>query len=137
MGLLRAETEYGIIEGTYSGIPEISVFKGIPYASAPLGKLRWMPPVPPRKWTGIYHADQFRAIPSQVEERHPFYAREFYRCRKPMSEDCLYLNIWTPANNLGENLPVMFWIHGGGYKSGYSHEITMDGDAMAKKGVIL
>ena len=54
-----------------------------------------------------------------------------------MSEDCLFLNIWTPAEKPGEKLPVMFFIHGGGYKSGYSHEITMDGDAMAKAGVIL
>ena len=73
----------------------------------------------------------------QVEERHPFYSREFYQCRKPMSEDCLYLNIWTPAESGQSRLPVMFFIHGGGYKSGYSHEVTFDGDALAQQGVLL
>ena len=137
MALLTAKCESGMLEGVYSGNPEITVFKGIPYAAAPTGALRWQPPQPAEPWEGVLHADHFCEIPVQVEERHPFYSREFYRCRKPMSEDCLFLNIWTPAEKAGERLPVMFFIHGGGYKSGYSHEITMDGDAMGKAGVIL
>lgn len=137
MALLQANTESGLLEGVYSGNPEVTVFKGVPYAAPPVGALRWAPPQPVKPWEGIFHASQFHAIPMQVEERHPFYSREFYRCRKPMSEDCLYLNIWTPAEQADEKLPVMFFIHGGGYKSGYSHEITMDGDALAQQGVIL
>ncbi|MBQ6480677.1 MAG: carboxylesterase family protein [Anaerolineaceae bacterium] len=137
MALLTAICESGELQGTYSGNPEITVFRGIPYAAAPVGPLRWQPPQPAMPWEGVLKADTFRDIPVQVEERHPFYSREFYRCRKPMSEDCLFLNIWTPAEKKEEKLPVMFFIHGGGYKSGYSHEITMDGDAMGKAGVIL
>lgn len=137
MALLRAKTEAGLVEGLYSGNPEISVFKGVPFAAPPVGDLRWAPPQPVTPWDGVYKAYTFRNIPIQVEERHPFYSHEFYQCRKPMSEDCLYLNIWTPADSTEERLPVMFWIHGGGYKSGYSHEITFDGDALAQQGVIL
>ena len=137
MALLTAKCESGKLRGVYSGNPEITVFKGIPYAAAPVGPLRWQPPRPAEHWNGILSADHFREIPVQVEERHPFYSKEFYRCRKPMSEDCLFLNIWTPAEQPDAKLPVMFFIHGGGYKSGYSHEITMDGDAMCKAGVIL
>ena len=137
MALLQAHTESGVIAGQYSGNPEITVFKGIPYAAPPVGVLRWGPPQPIQPWEGVYHAYTFRDIPIQVEDRHPFYSREFYRCRKPMSEDCLYLNIWTPAETEHDLLPVMFFIHGGGYKSGYSHEITFDGDALARQGVLL
>ncbi len=137
MALLQAKTESGLLEGIYSGNPEVTVFKGVPYAAPPVGELRWMPPQPVKPWEGVFFAHHFHDIPVQVEERHPFYSHEFYRCRKPMSEDCLYLNIWTPAEQIDEKLPVMFFIHGGGYKSGYSHEITMDGDALAKQGVIL
>lgn len=137
MALLQARTESGIVAGLYSGVPEITVFKGIPYAAPPVGPLRWVPPRPAPAWEGVYKAYAFQNIPAQAEERHPFYSKEFYVCRKPMSEDCLYLNIWTPAQEAGERRPVMFFIHGGGYKSGYSHEITFDGDALAKQGVLL
>ena len=137
MAILAAQTECGAVAGVYSGNPEIAVFRGIPYAAPPLGALRWAPPQTAEAWKGVYPAYTFREIPVQVEERHPFYSREFYRCRKPMSEDCLYLNIWTPAQSREDKLPVMFFIHGGGYKSGYSHEITFDGDALAQQGVLL
>ena len=137
MALLKAKTESGMVEGLYSGNPEITVFKGIPYAAPPVDQLRWMPPQPAEPWDGVYQAYLFKDIPAQAEERHPFYSKEFYKCRKPMSEDCLYLNIWTPAASDNERLPVMFFIHGGGFKSGYSHEITFDGDALAQQGVLL
>lgn len=137
MALLQAKTDSGTVAGLYSGNPEITVFKGIPYAAPPTGALRWTPPQPVEPWDGVYQAYTFKNIPIQAEERHPFYSKEFYKCRKPMSEDCLYLNVWTPAETAGENLPVMFFIHGGGYKTGYSHEITFDGDALAQQGVLL
>ena len=137
MALLKAKTESGMVEGLYSSNPEITVFKGIPYAAPPVGQLRWAPPQPAEPWDGVYQAYLFKDIPAQAEERHPFYSKEFYKCRKPMSEACLYLNIWTPAASDNERLPVMFFIHGGGFKSGYSHEITFDGDALAQQGVLL
>ena len=117
MALLQAKTESGLVAGLYSGNPEITVFRGVPYAAPPVGPLRWAPPQPAPAWEGVYEAYVFKDIPSQAEERHPFYSREFYTCRKPMSEDCLYLNIWTPAQAPGEGLPVMFFIHGGGLKA--------------------
>lgn len=137
MALLQATTESGLVAGLYSGNPEITVFKGIPYAAPPVGPLRWAAPQPAPAWEGVYEAYMFKNIPSQAEERHPFYSKEFYVCRKPMGEDCLYLNVWTPAQTTEERLPVMFFIHGGGYKTGYSHEITFDGDALARRGVLL
>lgn len=137
MALLRAKTEQGVVEGLHSANPEIGVFKGIPFAAPPVGGLRWAPPQAPLPWEGVYRAWAFGPIPSQITEASPFYMNEFYRCRKPVSEDGLFLNIWTPAGHAEARLPVMVWIHGGGFKSGYSHETTFDGDALAKEGVIL
>lgn len=137
MALLLVKTNYGMIEGTHGGNPDLSVFRGIPYAKPPVGPLRWKAPQKMEPWAGVLKAYTFREIPVQVEERHPFYSHEFYQCRKPMSEDCLFLNVWTPAHSAEEHLPVMLFIHGGGYKSGYSHEITFDGEAIAQKGVLL
>lgn len=137
MALLLAETEQGMVEGLHSSNPEISVFKGIPFAAPPVGELRWAPPQRAEPWEGVYRAWAFGPIPAQITEASPFYANEFYRCRKPVSEDGLFLNIWTPAERAEAGLPVLFWIHGGGFRSGYSHETTFDGDALAREGVIL
>ena len=96
MALLKAKTESGMVEGLYSGNPEITVFKGIPYAAPPVGKLRWMPPQPAEPWDGVYQAYLFKDIHAQAEERHHFSSKEFYKCRKPIREVCLYLNLRTP-----------------------------------------
>ena len=137
MALLKAKTESGMVEGLYSGNPEITVFKGIPYAAPPVGQLRWMPPQPAEPWDGVYQAYLFKDIPAQAEEHHPFYSKEFYKCRKPMSEDCLYLNIWTPAQSREDKLPVYFWTHGGGNFGGFGSELENDGEGLAKRDVIL
>lgn len=137
MALLLAKTEQGMVEGLHSRNPEISVFKGIPFAAPPVGDLRWAAPQPPVPWEGVFRAWKFGAIPSQNTDAGPFYTREFYRCQKEMDEDGLFLNIWTGAEDASARLPVMVWIHGGGFRSGYSHEITFDGDALAKEGVVL
>ena len=78
MALLQAKTESGLVAGLYSGNPEITVFRGVPYAAPPVGPLRWAPPQPAPAWEGVYEAYVFKDIPSQAEERHPFYSREFY-----------------------------------------------------------
>lgn len=119
MAILQAKTASGVAAGLCSGNPEITIFRGIPYAAPPIGALRWRPPQPVESWAGVYQAYTFKNIPSQLEERHPFYSKEFYKFRQPMSEDCLYLNIWTPAETSGEKLPVMFFIHGGGAEYAY------------------
>ena len=141
--ILKTITKYGVVEGRESGAKWISVFKGIPYAAPPVADLRWKPPRPPKAWEGTFRCHEF-GDPC-IQTPHPpggFYEREFYRHSfhpypPPWSEDCLYLNIWTPAKSTGDKLPVMMWIHGGGFTRGYGHEPRYDGEALAAKGVIL
>jgi para-nitrobenzyl esterase len=138
MALKQADTKYGTLRGT--GKTGYSVFRGVPYAEPPLGALRWKKPEPPAAWEGIREARAFACRP--VEEGSPpgsFYHREFFADEDylpPPSEDCLYLNIWTPAEG-GEKLPVAFWIHGGAFVNGFSSEMEFDGAAFSAQGVIL
>lgn len=132
--------EGGMIQGTKEG--KVSVFKGIPYAAAPVGDLRWKAPQPVHPWEGVRICDQFGPIAMQADQDpNSFYCKEFYSQGLPeRSEDCLYLNVWTPSKAVGKSerkLPVALWIHGGGFSAGYGHEITMDGTEWAKRGVIL
>ena len=138
MALLNATTNFGEVSGVPCGYTGYSVFKGIPYASPPVGSLRWAEPIDPEPWTGTKVCDVFPKISVQNKNRPgDFYQREFFPVEAPMSEDCLYLNIWTPAAEAGEKLPVMVWIHGGAYMHGYGHEIEFDGEAFCRRGVIL
>lgn len=132
------ETSLGKISGqesTYS----VQYF-GIPYAKPPIGKLRWRAPQKLEPWSGIYHADSFPHIaPQNAPESESFYHKEFYHDPKYMpeqSEDCLYLNIWTPKEKC-ENCPVAIWLHGGAFAAGFCSEIEFDGEAYAKQGIIL
>lgn len=136
------KVEGGLLQGVTSASNDVTVFRGVPYAAPPVGDLRWKRPQPVVKWKGVKKADTFSKICWQPGNAvGTFYGNEFYWKEQPeQSEDCLYLNIWTPANAVahqGCKLPVAFWIHGGAYFNGYGHEITMDGDAWAKRGVIL
>lgn len=134
-------------KGTVEGIEKDGyvVFKGIPYAKAPVGELRWKAPQELDAWEGTYKADTFQNMCMQElpKAEHPFMGRfhkEFYNNPEfvpGMGEDCLYLNIWVPEHEEGERLPVAFWIHGGGFGGGYSSELEFDGEAFCKKGVIL
>ena len=136
------KVEGGLLQGIPSSASEITVFKGIPYAAPPVGELRWKRPQPVVKWDGVKVADTFSNICWQPGNAvGTFYGNEFYwKEQTVQSEDCLYLNIWTPTSAVGQpdrKLPVAFWVHGGAYFNGYGHEITMDGDAWASRGVIL
>ena len=118
----------------------VAVYKGIPYAAPPVGDLRWKKPQPVQPWQGVRKCDKWGDASLQGgQEKGSFYWKEFYQDgNPPMSEDCLYLNVWTPAaGQTDADLPVMFWIHGGAFQNGFGHEIEFDGDAMAKKGVVL
>ena len=138
MALKKVKTENGWVQGVPSGMRTITVFRGLPYAAPPVGDRRWKAPAPVENWEGMRIADTFAPIAAQTVEDDVFYSKEFdYREREPMSEDCLYLNVWTPAYTGDEKLPVMLYIHGGGFRSGYSYEPFMDGDAFCKQGVIL
>ncbi len=131
------ETTKGKIEGVDRGT--YIEFRGIPYAKPPVGILRWKPPVEKEPWSGVYQAKKFREKCVQTEGMG-FYKKEFYSAseyERPMSEDCLYLNIWMPKNYEKKKLPVAFWIHGGGFLGGYSSEVEFDGRAYCERGVIL
>ena len=130
-GVTSAETlkiEGGFIEGTVED--GLAVYRGIPYAAPPIGGLRWRPPQPVPKWQGVRKADKFGAPPIQT---NPALASVPYT----PSEDCLYLNVWTPAKQAIEKLPVMFWIHGGGFTAGATAEQLYHGDQLAKRGVVV
>ena len=136
---LVVKTKQGIIEGDFCAQQRVRVFKGVPYAEPPVGKLRFVRPQPKKPWIGVRPCKSFAPQAMQTDKtKGELYPREFYSVEMPpMSEDCLYLNIWTPRWTHGEKLPVLMWIHGGAYMHGYGSEITMDGVGFASKGVIL
>lgn len=116
-------TESGLVAG--SGVT-VRSYKGIPYAAPPVGELRWKAPQPVKPWKGIRVATTFAANCPQIP-----------LVPGPQSEDCLALNIWTPAGNSAAKLPVMVWIHGGGFRIGSSSLPAYDGEQFASKGVVL
>jgi para-nitrobenzyl esterase len=118
----------GLVSGTAAN-PDVHVFRGIPYAAAPTGKLRWRAPQPVAHWDGVRAADQFGTICTQPAPRSG--------APPKMSEDCLFLNVWTAAKSAGDKRPVMVWIHPGGYTTGSGSTPGFDGAALAKKGVIV
>ncbi len=138
MSMKETQTKYGAVSGV--DMQTFTVFKGIPYAKPPVGELRFEPPHEPKPWTGVWQADRFPNRAFQKPQNEGFYGKEFYSVPDYMpecSEDCLYLNIWTPADTPDEELPVAVWIHGGAFAAGYGSELEFDGKAFAEKGVIL
>ncbi len=110
----------------------VTSFKGIPFAAPPVGSLRWRAPQPVRPWSGIKNADHF--APSCMQDPKTLTQ---HGVPPGMSEDCLYLNVWTAARSARERLPVMVWIYGGGFVSGSTSGPSYDGTRFAKKGVVL
>jgi para-nitrobenzyl esterase len=126
-GTVRIDT--GGVSGIATSAPGIYVFKGIPYAAPPTGNLRWHSPRPAAKWEGVRKMDQFQSPCVQPLRTNPQQTRG--------SEDCLYLNVWTPAKSPGDKLAVMVWIHGGGFRDGTGSMLLHDGVALARKGVVV
>lgn len=130
------EAPCGALRGVPGNIQKLTVFKGIPYAKAPVGERRFRAPEELEKWDGVRACTEFG--PASVQTAHPvgsFYEVEFYQGGVEVSEDCLFLNVW--ADLAREKQPVMVWIHGGAYMHGFSHEMEFDGEALARRGVIL
>ena len=130
-------TEAGVISGITNPDGTVSIFKGIPFAAPPTGELRWKPPVSVAPWEGIRKCDSFAASAMQATPA-PFamWSKEFMAPEKPLSEDCLYLNVWTAAKARDERRPVIVWIHGGAFTGGSGSVPLYDGEEMAKKGVV-
>ncbi len=129
----------GQVQGVETRTKGVIVYKGIPYAAPPVGEFRWREPRPVLPWKGVKVADKFGAPAVQAKHTPGGYTPEFFFDGDPeFSEDCLYLNIWTPAaGKTGKKLPVTLWVHGGGYTAGWGHEPEMDGEEWAKHGGIL
>jgi para-nitrobenzyl esterase len=130
-------TKYGQILGSVNDNGNVVMFKGIPYAAPPVGNLRWREPEPPQAWEGVRDASTFCASCVQVNNRRLPWTDEYMIPDTATSEDCLFLNIWTPAKSSADSLPVMFWIHGGGMREGSGSIEVYDGEELAKKGIIV
>lgn len=131
--------EGGRIQGILTETPGVTAYKGIPYAAPPVGELRWKAPQPVIPWEGIRTCDSFGAPCWQNPHTPGGYTPEFFFDGDPdFSEDCLYLNVWTPAAGKPKaKLPVTLWIHGGGYVAGWGSEPEMDGEEWARHGGVL
>ncbi len=137
-GLLETvTTQNGKVAGEINDDSTVVAFKGIPYAAPPVGDLRWKDPQPVKNWEGVKECKTFSASAMQRTPA-PFsmWTSEFIAPAKPLSEDCLYLNVWTGATSAKDSLPVIVFIHGGAFTSGSGSVPIYDGTNMAKKGVI-
>ncbi|HKI44282.1 MAG TPA: carboxylesterase family protein [Balneolales bacterium] len=124
------KTANGIIEGINDS--GVKIFKGIPYAQPPVGDLRWKPPQPAKNWSGVRKAQQFG--PGCMQR--PIFGDMNFRFPK-MSENCLYLNVWTPEKKSDAKLPVLVYFYGGGFLAGDGSEPRYDGESMARnKGIV-
>jgi len=133
--------EGGQVVGVPTPSEGIIAYKGIPFAAPPVGNLRWKEPQPVIPWEGVKKAETYGAAAMQVAwDPESFYGKEWRASGTvPFSEDCLYLNVWTPAaGKKDKKLPVAMWIHGGGYREGFAFEPEMDGgEDWSSRGVIL
>ncbi len=136
----QVKTENGLVRGLPAADPRITSYKGIPYAAPPVGDNRWRAPQPCPDWEGVLEAYAFSPIPMQAPisaDPKNLYDREWHVDREiPMSEDCLYLNIWAPADGR-KDMPVFVWYFGGGLQVGYSAEMEFDGERIARRGIVV
>ena len=136
----RVHTENGWVKGLPAADPRITSYKGVPYAAPPVGENRWRAPQPCASWEGDLECYAFSKIPMQPPisaDPNNLYDREWHVDREiPMGEDCLYLNIWAPADGR-KDMPVFVWYFGGGLQVGYSAEMEFDGERIARRGIVV
>lgn len=141
--LRETRTENGKVRGIPGADPRVTIYRGIPFAAPPTGENRWRAPQPAENWDGVRECYTFAPIgiqdqPGVGKWEEDLYMREFHVDKDiPMSEDCLYLNVWTPANAADEKLPVLIWIFGGGFQWGYTAEMEFDGERLARRGIVV
>ncbi len=139
--LREVKTENGRVRGISAADPRIISFKGIPFAAPPVGDLRWRAPRPAANWDGVRNCYMFAPIAMQkIPDFNPDDPKTNewnLSCDTSMSEDCLYLNVWTPAKSADEKLPVMLWIHGGAFNYGATSECQFDGERIARRGLVV
>jgi para-nitrobenzyl esterase len=134
------QTKYGKVKGAVNESRTVVSFRGIPYAAPPVGDLRWKEPQPPQPWSGIRDATRF--CPSCIQNRVYTHLpngpwTEEFMVQDSISEDCLFLNIWTPATSAADKLAVLVYIHGGAFTEGSGSIDVYDGQELAKKGIIV
>ncbi|HEU4602904.1 MAG TPA: carboxylesterase family protein, partial [Steroidobacteraceae bacterium] len=125
----KVHTKSGTLVGTTEG--DLRIFKGVPFAKPPVGSLRWKEPQPVEKWTGVREATRFAPRCMQ----RPLFSDMMFRSNG-ISEDCLYLNVWTPAKSAKAKLPVLVYFFGGGFRAGDGSEYRYDGANMAENGIV-
>lgn len=129
---VQATVENGIIEGNYDTKTGIQTYFGVPFAKPPVGNLRWKAPQPADNWQGVKETKKFGPRPMQKIVFGDMNSRS-----NGLSEDCLYLNVWTPAKRTTKGLPVLLYYYGGGNAAGDGSEPRYDGESMAKKGIVV
>jgi para-nitrobenzyl esterase len=132
------QVEGGAIIGALGADGTIARYLGVPFAAPPVAGLRWRPPEPPAPWQGVLETRSFAPACSQpLPPPGSFYQKEFFRTAERQSDDCLYLNVWTPARSPEEKLPVMVWFYGGGFVQGSGSVPSFEGEALARRGVVV
>jgi para-nitrobenzyl esterase len=129
--------ESGLVAAAHGTHPAISVYRGIPFAAPPVGPLRWRPPERATAWQGVRDAGAFGPSCQQELRRKLLPWTEEYMPQGEVSEDCLSLNVWTPAEGASQPLPVLVYIHGGAYTSGSGDVLVYDGERLAARGVVV
>src|SRR5262245_15580429 len=128
----RVKIANGILESTAAPRNGVRSFKGIPFGQPPVGDLRWREPQPVKNWSAVRNADQFG--PRCMQRTGA--GSDYWFRSNGLGEDCLYLNVWTPAESANEKLPVLVYIFGGGFQNGDGSEPRYDGENMAGNGIV-
>jgi para-nitrobenzyl esterase len=129
--------ESGTLAGVHGSDPTVMVYRGVPYAAPPVGDLRWRPPQKADSWEGVRQAEEFApGCIQHLARSRPPWTEEFMH-QGSVSEDCLYLNVWTAANSAAAERPVLVYIHGGGFSEGSGSVAVYDGEELAKKGLVV